>query len=180
MSCISHPLRLNAVPILHEQIKTHYDYISCECLQPRALGQFQFPAFSLLQELAVIAYQAFMYNLKDFVLEEPNMDGLTGPDFVIQHPELLGAVLDALTSLIHCFHITWHESVETICLFSFTQLLLKNPSLSPKVCDMLSATLCEFIISISQILMKCGMSIMPLLDTVTICTFFKFPNITVQ
>jgi hypothetical protein len=88
----------------------------------------------LLQELAVIAYQAFMYTLKDFVYEEPNMDGLTGPDYVIQHPELLGTVLDGLASIIHCFHITWHESVETICLFSFTQLLLKNTTLSPKVC----------------------------------------------
>jgi hypothetical protein len=76
-----------------------------------------------------------MYSLKDFVFEEPNTDGLTGPDFVIQHPELVGAVLDGLTSLIHCFHIMWHESVETICLFSFTHLLLKNPNLSPKVCD---------------------------------------------
>lgn len=82
----------------------------------------------------MIAYQAFMYNLKDFVFEDPNADGLTGPDFVIQYPELLGAVLDGLASLIHCFHITWRESVETICLFSFTQLLLKNANLSPKVC----------------------------------------------
>jgi hypothetical protein len=81
-----------------------------------------------------MAYQAFMYSLKDFISEEPNADGLTGPDFVVQHPELLGTVLDGLASLIHCFHITWHESVETICLFSFTQLLLKNPNLSPKVC----------------------------------------------
>lgn len=87
----------------------------------------------LFQELAVIVYQAFMYTLKDFVYEEPNLDGLTGPDYVIQHPELLGTVLDGLASLIHCFHITWRESVETICLFSFAQLLLKNTTLSPKV-----------------------------------------------
>jgi hypothetical protein len=87
----------------------------------------------LFQELAVIAYQAFMHTLKDFVHEEPNTDGLTGPDYVIQHPELLGTVLDGLASLIHCFQITWRESVETICLFGFTQLLLKNTTLSPKV-----------------------------------------------
>ena len=82
----------------------------------------------------MIAYQAFMYTLKDFVCEEPDIDGLTGPDYVMQHPELLGTVLDGLASLIHCFQITWRESVETICLFSFAQLLLKNATLSPKVC----------------------------------------------
>jgi hypothetical protein len=82
-----------------------------------------------------------MYNLRDFVSEEPNADGLTGLDFVIQYPELLGAVLDGLASLIHCFHITWRESVETICLFSFTQLLLKNSNLSPKVCLCISVLL---------------------------------------
>jgi hypothetical protein len=92
----------------------------------------------------VIAYQAFMYCLKDFVFQEPHTDGLTGPDFVIQHPEILGAVLDALTSLIRCFHITWHESMETICLFSFTQLLLKNPNLSPKVCDLMRECLFRY------------------------------------
>jgi hypothetical protein len=74
-----------------------------------------------------------MYTLKDFVYEEPNLDGLTGPDYVIQHPELLGTVLDGLASLIRSFHITWRESVETICLFGFAQLLLKNTTLSPKV-----------------------------------------------
>ncbi|KAJ4441108.1 hypothetical protein ANN_10958 [Periplaneta americana] len=85
------------------------------------------------EELAVIAFQGFMYNLKNFIWQEPNTDGLTGSDFILQHPEQLGAVLDGLISLIRCFHITWRESVETICLFSFTQLLLKDPSLSPKL-----------------------------------------------
>ncbi|XP_069697444.1 BRCA1-associated ATM activator 1 [Periplaneta americana] len=85
------------------------------------------------RELAVIAFQGFMYNLKNFIWQEPNTDGLTGSDFILQHPEQLGAVLDGLISLIRCFHITWRESVETICLFSFTQLLLKDPSLSPKL-----------------------------------------------
>ena len=87
-----------------------------------------------LQELAVLAYQTFMYNLKDYVINEPAaVDGLTGPEFAVQYPEQLGAVLDGLTSLISAFQITWRESVETICLFGFTQLLMRNPNLSPKV-----------------------------------------------
>ena len=82
-----------------------------------------------------MAYQAFMYNLKEYVITEPAAaDGLTGPEFALQHPEQLGAVLDGLTSLIRAFQITWRESVETICLFGFTQLLMRNPNLSPKVC----------------------------------------------
>ncbi|PSN40477.1 hypothetical protein C0J52_11616 [Blattella germanica] len=85
------------------------------------------------RELAVIAYQAFMYNLKDFVIHEPNADGMTGPEFVVQHPEHVNVILDGLTSLIRSFHITWRESVETICLFGFTQLLLRNPDLTPKL-----------------------------------------------
>ncbi|KAJ9580213.1 hypothetical protein L9F63_004156, partial [Diploptera punctata] len=88
---------------------------------------------SILQ-IKDIINRAFMYNLKDYIINEPSAtDGLTGPEFAVQHPEQLGAVLDGLTSLIRAFQITWRESVETICLFGFTQLLMRNPNLSPKV-----------------------------------------------
>nr|CAD7568552.1 unnamed protein product [Timema californicum] len=86
----------------------------------------------LSRDRGVIVFQAFTYSLKDFITGWPNAPVIKN-ECVLQYPELLSALLDGLTTLIEQFQITWRDSVESICLFTFTEQLLNNPCLSAKL-----------------------------------------------
>nr|CAD7400461.1 unnamed protein product [Timema poppensis] len=86
----------------------------------------------LSRDRGVIVFQAFTYSLKDFITGWPNVPVIKN-ECVLQYPELLSALLDGLTTLIEQFQITWRDSVESICLFNFTEQLLNNPCLSAKL-----------------------------------------------
>ncbi|GLH12645.1 Uncharacterized protein GBIM_17360 [Gryllus bimaculatus] len=90
------------------------------------------------RDQAIIMFQALMYILKDFVPEldpHPPMQysGLSSDEILILYPEVLSSILETLSSLIDCFRINWRESLESICLFTFMNQLLKNPHLSSKL-----------------------------------------------
>nr|CAD7426734.1 unnamed protein product [Timema monikensis] len=86
----------------------------------------------LSRDRGVIVFQALTYSLKDFIPGWPNVPVIKN-ECVLQYPELLSALLDGLTTLIEQFQITWRDSVESICLFTFTEQLLNNPCLSTKL-----------------------------------------------
>lgn len=92
------------------------------------------------QEQGVIVFQSLMYRLKEYMppaarcpSTNNSRDMELSYDYAIESPELLSSVLEALTIFISSFRITWRESVETICLFTFMQALLSNPNLTTKV-----------------------------------------------
>lgn len=53
---------------------------------------------------------------------------------ISKSPKLLGVVMDGLRSLIELFHLTWRDSLETLCLVSFTIEIIQNANPPPQVC----------------------------------------------
>ncbi|XP_063240343.1 uncharacterized protein LOC134541106 isoform X2 [Bacillus rossius redtenbacheri] len=78
------------------------------------------------KEWAATVCQALAYALKSVVLRPPE-------EPVERYSSLLSAILDALSVLIDHFRISWRESVESICVFAFGEMLLKDASLPSNV-----------------------------------------------
>lgn len=55
-------------------------------------------------------------------------------DPIIDHPNLLAALLNGLAVMTEKFKLKWQECVETICLLSLAQEILNHPGVIPMVC----------------------------------------------
>ncbi|KAK9508777.1 hypothetical protein O3M35_006254 [Rhynocoris fuscipes] len=89
------------------------------------------------KEQAVMIFQGFMYLLKYFVhIEtEDECQNSYGPDyFISSYPELLSSVLSGLTCFLKKFKVSWRDSLETVCLMSFIQLLITNVNVPFLIC----------------------------------------------
>ncbi|XP_052902544.1 uncharacterized protein LOC128310048 [Anopheles moucheti] len=87
---------------------------------------------------AVIAFQAFVYLLKEFlpdmccsVEEENRVFGKA--DLMLSKPNLLSAIINGLMSLIENFKITWKECIESTAIVNFMLNLLSNPNLPSRL-----------------------------------------------
>lgn len=85
---------------------------------------------------AVLIFQALCYALKEFVvmLHKENEAGAQ-PAKVHQMctPKVLHAVLVGAQSLIEKYNISWKDSLETICITNFTQMIIDNPDVNSRV-----------------------------------------------
>ncbi|ETN64223.1 hypothetical protein AND_004039 [Anopheles darlingi] len=92
---------------------------------------------------AVIAFQAFVYVLKEFLPDMccPSVDGETqranGSDgktsLILSKPNLLSAIINGLIALIESYNITWKECIESTAVVNFMLNLLTNPNLPPRL-----------------------------------------------
>ncbi|XP_071444768.1 BRCA1-associated ATM activator 1 [Hetaerina americana] len=74
------------------------------------------------RESAVVAFRSVAFMLWGFA-----RPGVTEISLLIsKSPKLLGVVLDGLRSLIELFHLTWRDSLETLCLVTFTTEIIQN------------------------------------------------------
>lgn len=110
---------------------------------------------ALHRDRAVYVFQALSYTLKDFAYDV-NADGEEetpgdinverkptgqGPtdgsedtsDKLLEMPQFLSAILTGVHAMVREHHITWKESIESMCLLNFMLLLLNKPNLSTRV-----------------------------------------------
>lgn len=55
-------------------------------------------------------------------------------DPIVDNPILLASLLDGLAIMTEKFKLKWQECVETICVLSLAQEILKHPGILPMVC----------------------------------------------
>lgn len=95
---------------------------------------------NLHRERAVYVFQALCYSLKDFVRNERGPSHVhpiaASSDQLIDKPHLLSAILIGLYELIKEHHITWKESIESMCLLDFLLMLLSKPTLTAQVSEL--------------------------------------------
>uniref|UniRef100_A0A182N9X3 Uncharacterized protein n=1 Tax=Anopheles dirus TaxID=7168 RepID=A0A182N9X3_9DIPT len=87
---------------------------------------------------AVIAFQAFVYLLKEFLPDmccsvEGQKSSCGKADLMLSKPNLLSAIINGLMSLIENFKITWKECIESTTIVNFMLNLLANPNLPPRL-----------------------------------------------
>uniref|UniRef100_A0A182MFV2 Uncharacterized protein n=1 Tax=Anopheles culicifacies TaxID=139723 RepID=A0A182MFV2_9DIPT len=87
---------------------------------------------------AVIAFQAFVYLLKEFLPDmccslEGESRVFGKADLMLSKPNLLSAIINGLMSLIENFKITWKECIESTAIVNFMLNLLANPNLPPRL-----------------------------------------------
>uniref|UniRef100_A0A182RE17 Uncharacterized protein n=1 Tax=Anopheles funestus TaxID=62324 RepID=A0A182RE17_ANOFN len=87
---------------------------------------------------AVIAFQAFVYLLKEFLPDmccsvEGERRVFGKADLMLSKPNLLSAIINGLMSLIENFKITWKECIESTAIVNFMLNLLANPNLPPRL-----------------------------------------------
>ncbi|XP_055524076.1 uncharacterized protein LOC129717867 isoform X2 [Wyeomyia smithii] len=90
---------------------------------------------TLPRQRAIIAFQAFVYVLKEFLpdmcyLETQN--GCSKTDVVLSKPNLLAAIINGMYSLIRNYKFTWTECLESMTVVNFMLNLLSNPNLPVK------------------------------------------------
>lgn len=89
----------------------------------------------LKRDRAILAFQIFIHVLKGYV-EEPTDVGSSRRNpiqLVLQTPNLLSALLNALTEMINVFNFSWKECVESTTIVPLLLALLENPNLSSRV-----------------------------------------------
>uniref|UniRef100_A0A182K0F5 Uncharacterized protein n=1 Tax=Anopheles christyi TaxID=43041 RepID=A0A182K0F5_9DIPT len=87
---------------------------------------------------AVIAFQALVYLLKEFLPDmccsvEGERSVFGKADLMLSKPNLLSAIINGLMSLIENFKITWKECIESTAIVNFMLNLLANPNLPPRL-----------------------------------------------
>ncbi|XP_053658285.1 uncharacterized protein LOC128707359 [Anopheles marshallii] len=87
---------------------------------------------------AVIAFQAFVYLLKEFLPDmccsvEGENRVFGKADLMLSKPNLLSAIINGLMSLIDNFKITWKECIESTAIVNFMLNLLANPNLPSRL-----------------------------------------------
>ncbi|XP_062534930.1 uncharacterized protein LOC134204119 [Armigeres subalbatus] len=90
---------------------------------------------TLPRRRAIIAFQAFILVLKEFLPEQcflQNPSDFSKTDLILAKPNLLEAIINALYSLIKHFKFTWKECIESSALVNFMLNLLGNPNLPPR------------------------------------------------
>lgn len=101
------------------------------------------------REQAILVFQAMIYALKTFIdgtmtvvdhhtkreTKHYNSDNgiSSNSELIIISPNVFYSILIGLRSLIERYHITWTESLETICLVKMVVNILKNTNLTDKV-----------------------------------------------
>lgn len=114
---------------------------------------------SLHRDRAVYVFQALSYTLKDFTYDfraegrdaveaerKPTGQGPTDgsedtSDKLLEMPQFLSAILTGVHAMVREHHITWKESIESMCLLNFMLLLLNKPNLSTKVSVILTVNI---------------------------------------
>ncbi|XP_058129403.1 uncharacterized protein LOC131286045 [Anopheles ziemanni] len=87
---------------------------------------------------AIIAFQAFVYLLKEFLpdmccsVEGQKID-CGNTDLILSKPNLLSAIINGLMSLIENYKITWKECIESTTVVNFMLNLLTNPNLPSRL-----------------------------------------------
>uniref|UniRef100_A0A8D8E4B2 BRCA1-associated ATM activator 1 n=1 Tax=Culex pipiens TaxID=7175 RepID=A0A8D8E4B2_CULPI len=84
---------------------------------------------------AIIAFQAFVYVLKEFLPDMcylENQCDFSKTDLILSKPNLLAAIINALHSLIQNYKFNWKECIESTTLVNFMLNLLGNPNLPPR------------------------------------------------
>lgn len=103
----------------------------------------------------MITFQALCYVLKSYVPEETKnctssetnstrtaasehprklvYKSILQGDPIVDNPILLASLLDGLAVMTEKFKLKWQECVETICILSLAQEILKHPGILPMV-----------------------------------------------
>ncbi|XP_058812065.1 uncharacterized protein LOC131676779 [Topomyia yanbarensis] len=90
---------------------------------------------SLPRQRAIIAFQAFVYVLKEFLPDMcylENQSNVCNTDQVLAKPNLLAAIITGLHTLIQNYKFTWNECIESTTVVNFMLNLLGNPNLPPR------------------------------------------------
>lgn len=108
------------------------------------------------RDVAVITFQTLCHVLKNYIPDicddaknhkPPETNGgssdiqrklvyksIMHGDPIVDNPILLASLLNGLAIMTEKFKLKWQECVETICLLSLAQEILKHPSISPTIC----------------------------------------------
>jgi hypothetical protein len=99
----------------------------------------------LNRDRATLGFQILIYILKGYV-EDP-MEGEGGSNqnsgivqLVLQAPNLLSTLLNALNEMIKTFNFTWKECIESTTIAPLLLTLLENPNLSARVSKHMNIT----------------------------------------
>ncbi|XP_065079249.1 uncharacterized protein LOC135702161 [Ochlerotatus camptorhynchus] len=90
---------------------------------------------TLPRSRAIIAFQAFILVLKEFLPEQcylQNQSDFSKTDLILSKPNLLAAIINALHTLIQHYKFNWKECIESSTLVNFMLNLLGNPNLPPR------------------------------------------------
>ncbi|XP_053698205.1 uncharacterized protein LOC128745209 [Sabethes cyaneus] len=90
---------------------------------------------SLPRPRAIIAFQAFVYVLKEFLPDMcylEDQSDFSKTDVILSQPNFLAAIINGMYSLIQNYKFTWNECIESMTVVNFMLNLLGNPNLPIK------------------------------------------------
>ncbi|XP_058457693.1 uncharacterized protein LOC131434697 [Malaya genurostris] len=90
---------------------------------------------TLPRQRAIIAFQAFIYVLKEFLPDMcylENQCDYSKTNVILSKPNFLAAIITGLHSLIQTYKFTWNECIESTTVVNFMLNLLGNPNLPPR------------------------------------------------
>lgn len=116
--------------LVHENFEFVSNLASCAVHSIIAVKKY------IKRDRAVLAFQILIYVLRSYV-EDPTDDSGSSSNIctqlVLQAPNLLSAILNALNEMISFFNFTWNECIESTAIVPLLLCLLENPNVSPKV-----------------------------------------------
>lgn len=131
MSC-EHTIRL-LYQLRDELSHENFDFVAD--LAASAIHSITAVKKFLKRDRAILAFQILIHVLKGYV-DEPIDEASSGKNavqLVLQAPNLLSALLNALNEMINVFNFSWKECVESTTVVPLLLTLLENPNLSSRV-----------------------------------------------
>lgn len=120
--------------LLHENLDFVADVAASAIHSITAVKKF------LKRDRAILSLQILITVLKGYVddpLEGGPSTQLNTIQLVLQAPNLLSALLNALSEMINAFNFSWKECVESTTIVPLLLALLENPNLSSRVSHLL-------------------------------------------
>lgn len=111
--------------LAHENVESVADLATCAIHSITAVKKY------LKRDRAILTFQILIYALKGYV-DDP-VEGGSSVQLVLQAPNLLSALLNALNEMINTFNFTWKECIESTTVVPLLLALLENSNLSSRV-----------------------------------------------
>lgn len=91
---------------------------------------------TIKRDRVILAFQILIHVLRSYIEDSSDGSGNNSnvsTQLILQAPNLLSAILNALNEMISYFSFTWKECIESTAIVPLLLCLLENPNMSPKV-----------------------------------------------
>lgn len=113
---------------------THETFDFIADLASNAIQSFVSVKKFIKRDRALLALQIFIYVLKGYIEPDSELGTTsTNAQLVLQAPNLLSSLLNAINEMINTFNVTWKECIESTEIVPLLLELLENPNLSSRV-----------------------------------------------